>query len=351
MGTTPPDEPNFVGYVASSDRDPLHDTLFRCDADRTRTVSGGYGTCCAVSTECGIPTACLAGTKFYEGSRRSCASDSSCATITILSRSVSPPDTSGMIIDYVCEPTSTEWKYSTLYLENPVPETSGSATLPASTGATGDSSSSSNAWIAGAIIGPVVALALVVVGVILLWKRKKRASQGQQQQPPNQGVPGKPELEGSQGNTVTGAFGAPWQKAELGGGQPRVPGLNDRNRPAANTAELRGSEAHQPSELSPDAVPMTTFELEACVRGPHELAPYPFEEPPGSGLEGPRPGMGGSPFVNNEAKQPADILVILVRKPVVGDISGKNADLGKYRITLPEVHYAPGDVIVNYRQE
>jgi hypothetical protein len=97
---------------------------------------------------------------------------------------------------------------------------------------------------------------------------------------------------------VASALGASWQKAELGNapprvpelseGRPRAPELDGRDRPAATAVELRGSEARQLSELDPDAVPTTTFDLEACIRGPHELAPVDgFEWLPGPGLEGP----------------------------------------------------------------
>jgi hypothetical protein len=41
----------------------------------------------------------------------------------------------------------------------------------------GDSSSSSKAWIAGAVIAAVVALTLAIEGFIFLWKGKKSAGQ------------------------------------------------------------------------------------------------------------------------------------------------------------------------------
>ncbi|KAK4248584.1 hypothetical protein C7999DRAFT_30946 [Corynascus novoguineensis] len=138
MATTPTDEPGLVGYKASSDRVSSRATLVRCDADRTRTVSSRYGTCCPLEGECSIPTACLAGTVFYEGSRSVCGSDSSCTSLTVLSRSASPLEIHA--VDYFCEPTTTEFEFSTLYLQYPVPRTSGGATVPTTTTTAGKES-------------------------------------------------------------------------------------------------------------------------------------------------------------------------------------------------------------------
>ncbi|KAM5365863.1 hypothetical protein ACJZ2D_010777 [Fusarium nematophilum] len=144
-----------------------------------------------------------------------------------------------------------------------------------------DSSSSGNAWIAGAVIGPVAFLALLVAGVIFLWRRRKRAGLGQQLQPDRDEPGTKAELEGSQGNMIAGVLGAAWQKPELDDGQRGVQEPEGWNGSTTSPTELRGSQVGHLPELSPDA---TVYELDTSSRGPHELAPDAFQK---SELEGP----------------------------------------------------------------
>lgn len=101
---------------------------------------------------------------------------------------------------------------------NTIPENSSSSSN--SPNPLGKPGQSSKAWIAGAVIGPVVFLALAIAGGILLWRRRRRRRNCQgRQHPPEPDEVGKPELEGSLGHHVAGALGRAWRKPELDGGR------------------------------------------------------------------------------------------------------------------------------------
>lgn len=140
--------------------------------------------------------------------------------------------------------------------------------------ALGGFDANSNAWIAGAVIGPVAFLAFAVAGGVLFWKRRERwdgrgRKQEQQEHPDGHDQVGKPELEGSRGDHITGVRGEAWEKPELDGRRDHVrelePSADERDGAAETTATMN------PAELGPDGERSGLYELEAHALRPSEL--------------------------------------------------------------------------------
>ncbi|UPX11990.1 uncharacterized protein EKO05_0002568 [Ascochyta rabiei] len=181
---------NFIGYLE------LNSTWnsFDCDPGLTWFQSGQYAQCCpATRPSCYAATACFGGSQIYTYPDRSsvrtiaCTANygnakvSICNTIYIYENTQdSNPKT-----NINCGDSSVNWSYyrdipaSATGIVNTSPLTS-ILQLP-STANIGPTSpaevtSGSKAWIAGAVAGPVLGLALVGLGVCFFLRRKKKAA-------------------------------------------------------------------------------------------------------------------------------------------------------------------------------
>ncbi|KAF2852545.1 hypothetical protein T440DRAFT_30098 [Plenodomus tracheiphilus IPT5] len=188
----------FIGWV-ESDNTWYSET---CSSGLTWYQDGKYAQCCATTLQgCPAPTACVQGTMIYPFPSLSttisiaCTENyndtrfSICNTAFIFENTGdSSPNT-----DIVCGHSSVNWSY---YRSIPASATevvvssnafsipqvvSTAINAPTRTArpssSTGSSSSSdkseSKAWIAGAVIGPIVGLALVGLGIFFLLRRRK----------------------------------------------------------------------------------------------------------------------------------------------------------------------------------
>ncbi|KAK7190521.1 hypothetical protein DPSP01_005256 [Paraphaeosphaeria sporulosa] len=149
-----------------------------CDAGNTWFQSGNYAQCCAETlTACPAPTACVRGSQIYPFSgttiTTACTENYNNATYSVCNTAFifesfgdSNPKT-----DIVCGDKSQIWSY---YRSVPASITES----PSASGASGSKSSSdSKAWIAGAVVGPIVGIALIAIVVFLLMRRRKKNKQ------------------------------------------------------------------------------------------------------------------------------------------------------------------------------
>ncbi|KAF9690619.1 hypothetical protein EKO04_011383 [Ascochyta lentis] len=181
---------NFIGYLE------LNSTWnsYNCDAGLTWFQSGQYAQCCpATRPSCYAATACFGGSQIYTYPDRSSvrtiactenygnAAVSICNTIYIYENSQdSDPKT-----NINCGDSSVNWSY---YRDVPASATEKVNTSPAtstlqfpSTANTGPTQpaevkTGSKTWIAGAVAGPVLGLALVGLGVWFFLSRKKKTA-------------------------------------------------------------------------------------------------------------------------------------------------------------------------------
>ncbi|KAL5418952.1 hypothetical protein PMIN06_002849 [Paraphaeosphaeria minitans] len=149
-----------------------------CDAGNTWFQSGNYAQCCAETlTACPAPTACVRGSQIYPFSgttiTTACtenynnATYSVCNTVFIFeSFGDSNPKT-----DIICGDKSQVWSY---YRSVPASVTESPV---ASGGSENKGASGSKAWIAGAVVGPIVGIALIALIVFLLMRRRKKNKQ------------------------------------------------------------------------------------------------------------------------------------------------------------------------------
>ncbi|KAF2822450.1 hypothetical protein CC86DRAFT_469810 [Ophiobolus disseminans] len=185
----------FIGWVQSSGKWYSE----ACNSGLTWFQEGRYGQCCPASlTRCPAPTACVSGSMIYplpalsKTTTIGCienfgnASYSICNTAFIFENMQdSNPKT-----DIVCGEESVNWSY---YRQVPASITEAATRAPFSipnpvttaVGSLGTTNSGkkggSKAWIAGAVIGPLLGLALVGVAVFFLLRRRKNKSKVSQQ--------------------------------------------------------------------------------------------------------------------------------------------------------------------------
>ncbi|KAF2621541.1 hypothetical protein BU25DRAFT_237116 [Macroventuria anomochaeta] len=183
----------FIGYLEFNNTW----TSLNCEPGLTWYQSGQYAQCCPETlAHCYAPTACVRGSQIYTypdiSSVRTIACTenynnaalSICNTIFIYENSQdSNPRT-----NINCGDSSANWSY---YRDIPTTEevnTSPATSIPQlpSTTVVGptqpaEPKSGSKAWIAGAVVGPILGLALVGAGVWFLLRRRKKAAQVPQQ--------------------------------------------------------------------------------------------------------------------------------------------------------------------------
>ncbi|KAH6695391.1 hypothetical protein F5X68DRAFT_258041 [Plectosphaerella plurivora] len=180
----------FVGWHVGQRTSP-----FRCNTGGEFTTSAdGVAGCCYSSNlvsdgGCGVATDCAGTGIFYnDGTRRSCANETECQVIDLFENYVpgSLPDSSFRLA--FCR--STTWDRRTMYMRigeaTATSSSESSATEPSTNSAPNPTSSddassveeevpssgASKAWIAGAVIGPLFLIALVVLGI---WWYKRRS--------------------------------------------------------------------------------------------------------------------------------------------------------------------------------
>ncbi|KAF2186538.1 hypothetical protein K469DRAFT_738413 [Zopfia rhizophila CBS 207.26] len=189
----------FMGYLST---DGTWSSL-DCDEGLTWYQDGKYAQCCATTlASCYAATACVKGSQIYPISGTSttiaCTSNyndprlSVCNTVFIFENTGdSNPKT-----DIICGDSAANWS---LYRQ--IPETTESSSessdipSPSPTPTPEPSKeSSSKAWIAGAVVGPIIGLAIIGAVVFLLLRRKKKqnATPPPPTQPPVQQYGNKP---------------------------------------------------------------------------------------------------------------------------------------------------------------
>ncbi|KAF2439840.1 hypothetical protein P171DRAFT_435697 [Karstenula rhodostoma CBS 690.94] len=153
-----------------------------CAPGLTWYQAGDYAQCCAETlTACPAPTACVRGSQIYPFSgttiTTACTENYNNATYSICNTAFiyesfgdSKPKT-----DIICGDKSQVWSY---YRSVPASVTeSPSASSSGSPSSGKKSSSGSKAWIAGAVVGPIVGIALIALIVFLLMRRSKKNKQ------------------------------------------------------------------------------------------------------------------------------------------------------------------------------
>ncbi|KAI9861081.1 MAG: hypothetical protein M1813_005510 [Trichoglossum hirsutum] len=159
-------DPALEGYYI---KDISHTESITCN---TWTTSGKYGNCCTPGSSCVLPTACVSNNLIRQGSSTPCGGNV-CNTITVFSQS--PPAPGSSVLVLAC--MGSGWSAWTLYRETPAATTSSapsslgslssSATATSTSPAPAGKPSQNNAWIAGAVVGPVVVV--VVIAALLFW--------------------------------------------------------------------------------------------------------------------------------------------------------------------------------------
>ncbi|KAH7398270.1 hypothetical protein BKA66DRAFT_565888 [Pyrenochaeta sp. MPI-SDFR-AT-0127] len=172
----------FIGYYVAPDSvEPLL-------AGNSWVTSASFAGDCSSNGRCDIATDCANGTLYFDNKASvSCTGAQTCVEMTIFAQS---PNVLPSAYNYGCR---VGWKANTIYRElaatttssgsvasstsSPGPTTpmpTPSSTSVSSTPAPRPSSALPNrAWIAGAVLGPVIAIVLIAVAVI--WWRKRRA--------------------------------------------------------------------------------------------------------------------------------------------------------------------------------
>ncbi|KAK4224351.1 hypothetical protein QBC38DRAFT_446526 [Podospora fimiseda] len=189
--TTPP---GFRGYRIFSNG--ATETV-TCDPGNTFFASSTYAACCPVTGRCNFLSACEGGTfsRIFGGTGVCTSPYPSCMSITIYPTFPAGDQT---WLYFACGLGNTvEAPYSTLYRETAAATTTSSRSLSTSTSATSSSQtislgpvntspvqstddkdleeggSSSKAWIAGAVVGPLLAIAVIGLAVFFIRRRKR----------------------------------------------------------------------------------------------------------------------------------------------------------------------------------
>ncbi|PGH15780.1 hypothetical protein AJ79_02160 [Helicocarpus griseus UAMH5409] len=191
----------FNGYYVYADSGTTTTESISCEKDSTFVTSGTYANCCASTAtgRCSMPTACLADSVTPDvGRGYHCTVGASCATMTIYETS---PFGSPSATNIFCW---SDWRANTVYRRLPSETTSGQKTPPitaapeptathqaANPGSRSGEGSGSGSrskgsgskkqsgsgkgWIAGAVIGPVAAAVLAILGFVYYRRRQKQA--------------------------------------------------------------------------------------------------------------------------------------------------------------------------------
>ncbi|OCK74062.1 hypothetical protein K432DRAFT_398394 [Lepidopterella palustris CBS 459.81] len=165
--------PSFVGFYSTSSN---YSAIY-CASTETWTTSNSLGNCCATTGGCTLYFGCASFNQLLYSPRNTatCATDYGCNTATVFYGSTP-------ISQVVC--FNEYWKAATMFRDISLTSSSSSST-PASSNlastptftpspSTSVSKSSSKAWIAGAVIGPVAAFAIIAVLSFWIWKLKRR---------------------------------------------------------------------------------------------------------------------------------------------------------------------------------
>lgn len=192
----------FMGYYST---DGTWSSL-DCNPGLTWYQSGNYAQCCPTTVaSCIAPTGCISGSQIYPWSGGvttvACTSNynniawSVCNTIFIYENTAdSNPHT-----DIVCGNSAVDWSY---YRQIPTSATSSSesSTTPSSTNssptatstspAPSPSTKKSQAWIAGAVIGPLIGFALLGALLFFLLRKKETPAPAPQPQQATDYKPG-----------------------------------------------------------------------------------------------------------------------------------------------------------------
>ncbi|OCL00579.1 uncharacterized protein K441DRAFT_651553 [Cenococcum geophilum 1.58] len=192
----------FMGYFSTNGTW----TSLDCNSGLTWYQSGNYAQCCPTTVaSCIAPTGCISGSQIYPRSGTvttvACTDNydnlawSICNTIFIYENTAdSNPHT-----DIVCGNSPVNWSY---YRQIPTSATSSSesSTTPSSTNSSPTATSTSpvptpsgkksQAWIAGAVVGPLVGLALLGALLFFLLRKKKTPASAPQPQQTTDYKPG-----------------------------------------------------------------------------------------------------------------------------------------------------------------
>ncbi|KAH7108661.1 hypothetical protein B0J11DRAFT_586836 [Dendryphion nanum] len=184
----------FIGWVEASG------TWYseQCNSGLTWYQDNKYAQCCPVSlASCYAPTACVSGSLIYPYSDKSttrtiaCTENfgnslySVCNTAFIFENfGDSNPKT-----DIVCGESSVNWSYyrkvpatatekiaTTPLPSSAIPNSAPAAASPTTSQVNTEKKGSSKAWIAGAVAGPIIGIALIGLIAFFLIRRKKKAT-------------------------------------------------------------------------------------------------------------------------------------------------------------------------------
>ncbi|KAI9854950.1 MAG: hypothetical protein M1813_000615 [Trichoglossum hirsutum] len=174
-------DPAFQGYYV---KDITSTETIKCQPLNTWTTWSSYGQCCRPGDPCTFITACISNSLFdNQGSRGGCQTGWGCGTITIYSQS---PPTQGMSVLRI--PCINNWNAFTIYRSIPITTTTTSTTRTstATTSAITTSTTTiptsksiatppkNDAWIAGAVVGPTVGVAIIAGLLFWIFKLKRQ---------------------------------------------------------------------------------------------------------------------------------------------------------------------------------
>ncbi|EGP87895.1 unnamed protein product [Zymoseptoria tritici ST99CH_3D1] len=179
--STPTDRLDFVGYKAITDLADDSLTYVTCSPGSTFATSSTYHDCCGTVGVCSIPTTCISdrlATLLYEGSSSRCGLFGKCQAATLFPSSGAA--NSDALTRYFCLHETEVWGYPTMVRADPARKAKPNAptdTRPPKNDTMGkndDKKLEGKAWIAGAVLGPLAFLALVVLGYMFLAKRRRK---------------------------------------------------------------------------------------------------------------------------------------------------------------------------------
>ncbi|KAF2465319.1 uncharacterized protein BDR25DRAFT_306759 [Lindgomyces ingoldianus] len=261
-----------------------------CNTGLTWYQAGKYAQCCPTTlASCYAPTACVDGSLIYPYSDYSTTSTIACTEnfdnvkFSICNTAFIFENTgdSNPKTDIVCGESSVNWSYYRVIPDSFTQTSSPTSTIPESkppgSVVTGPPTtpteppkakkSSSKAWIAGAVIGPILGLALIGGIIFLLFSRKKKPIQPPQQHAAPAVVPGAPQPPVAQyNNDVKPGYPS----------QPSPGGTHPNSAYYAN--DPYNQQAYSPQPLSP--APQYTAPYSAPGSPPPQGYPMAQSPPP-----------------------------------------------------------------------